>query len=411
MRKRLFVALALLTLAGVAPQAAPAQFPPGGLPRIPRPGRPKPTPTRAPAESARPAPTIETPSATQPETRPEARSSNSSAPSSGGPYVRRPVATETPMLLPETMEVRTELQDYKWYPNVKFHVAHAGGTRLRYKAEYFMPTGALWYSETLEQKWDAPVFLIQSAYDSEKAGRATPTDGLFGIKITNLRDNSTAFQGKFRVVKYKPETASSAREADYYVDHDWALPIGYTNLEWQVDNGPSDYAEPGIQMWFKGGIKTEDLEARLFHNGQQIASTDEGGSINTTERRFPKNGGDNPALLWQLLEFRWPSKLLFIATEDARNYTAHANKRYLNQMPGEYTVKVFYQGNQVRETKFSIANGDFAPVGVTLPNGLKTYNRVILPVRVMGAADKWKPTTWKTEAFYANPPTGLTPPQ
>ncbi len=42
--------------------------------------------------------------------------------------------------------------------------------------------------------------------------------------------------------------------------------------------------------------------------------------------------------------------------------------------------------------------------------GLKTY-RVLLPVRVMGNADKWNPATWKTDAFYGNPLTGFTPPQ
>jgi hypothetical protein len=30
-------------------------------------------------------------------------------------------------------------------------------------------------------------------------------------------------------------------------------------------------------MWFKGGVKSEDLEARIYHNGQQLATTDDGG--------------------------------------------------------------------------------------------------------------------------------------
>jgi hypothetical protein len=312
------------------------------------------------------------------------------------------------MLLPETLEVRTELQDGKWYPAVKFEVGYGGETRLRYKAEYTLPTGAPWYTETLEQKWDGPFYLIESAYDSEKAGKAIPTEGLFGLKVTNMRDNSTAFQGKFRIIKFKQEGASGPKDVDYAVDHDWALPIGYTNIDWDVDKGPSDQGDPGIQMWFKGGIKRDDLEARLLHNGKQIATTDEGGSVNTVERRFSKYAGNNPALFWERLEFRWPRKVLFIATERARDFTANEGKLYLNQMPGEYTVQVYYQGVPVRETKFRIADGNFADVGVSLPNGLKTY-RVILPVRVMGTVDKWNPTRWKTDAFYGNPPTGLTP--
>jgi hypothetical protein len=95
-------------------------------------------------------------------------------------------------------------------------------------------------------------------------------------------------------------------------------------------------------------------------------------------------------------------------SEVGRSFTANDRKTFLNQMPGEYTVKVYYQGEQVRETKFKIADGNFADVGVSLPNGLKTY-RALLPVRVMGAVDKWNPARWRTEAFYGNPPTGLTP--
>ncbi|MFL6229543.1 MAG: hypothetical protein ACJ741_12265, partial [Pyrinomonadaceae bacterium] len=345
-------------------------------------------------------------SAPQPSAQPAVGAPGAAPPTSGGPYGRKFEPTETPMLLPETLEVSPDLQDGKWYPNVKFQIAYAGEARPRYKAEYFLPTGALWFSETLEKNWDGPFYLMQSAYDSEKAAKAIPTEGLFGIKITNMRDNSTAFQGKFRIAKFKQDGASGPKDVDYYVDNDWALPIGYTNVDW--GEGKAEQGDPGIQMWFKGGIKTDDLEARLFYNGKQIATTDEGGSVNSVERRFPQHGGDNPSLFWQLLEFRWQSKLLFIGDDEVRNYRTNEGKLYINQMPGEYTVKVYYQGEQVRETKFKIADGDFAGSGVTLPNGLKTY-RVILPVRVMGAVDKWNPARSKTEAFYGNPPAGLTP--
>lgn len=395
MKKQILIALALLSFACLGLRTASAQLP-GGL-KIPRPSKPKPTPAAQP----QPTPTPEPQPTEQPEAEDHA-APGAAAHKSGGPYARKYEATGTPMLLPETMEIRTELQDYKWYPNVKFQVAYAGQARLRYKVDYTMPTGAPWYSETLELRGDEPLYLMESAYESEKAARAIPTDGLFGIKITNMRDNSTAFQGKFRVVKYRPDTASSPKEFDYYVDHDWFLPIGYTNVDYETVE-----ASPSVRMWFKGGLKRDDLEARLFYNGKQIASTDEGGRVDTAERRFPKYAGNNPALFWELMDFSWPKKVLFIVQEEARNYTANENKLFLNQMPGEYTVKVYYQGEQVRETKFSIADGNFAGSGISLPNGLKTY-RVLLPVRVMGTADKWNPARPKTEAFYGNPPAGLT---
>jgi hypothetical protein len=405
MSKHLFVFLAFIIVVGLTIQSASAQLP-DGL-RIPKPSKPKPIPT--PAAQPQPTHAAEPQQAAQPQA--EDRAASGAAPQSGGPYARRFDGTETPMLLPETLEVRTELQDGKWYPDTKFQVAYTGETRLRYKAEYTLPTGAPWYTETLELKGGAPFYTMESEYDSEKAAKAVPTEGLFGLKVTNMRDNSTAFQGKFRITKFKQENASGPKDVDYAVDHDWALPIGYTNISWDVDEGTSDKGDPGIRMWFKGGFKTDDLEARLFHNGKQIATTDEGGSVGGGgDRRFPKYGGNNPALMWELLEFRWPRKLLFASSEQGARYAAESDMLILNQMPGEYTVKVYYQGEQVRETKFKIADGNFADVGVSLPNGLKTY-RVILPVRVMGTTDKWNPTRWKTEAFYGNPLTGFPPPQ
>ena len=94
---------------------------------------------------------------------------------------------------------------------------------------------------------------------------------------------------------------------------------------------------------------------------------------------------------------------------EARQYTANADKLYINQSPGEYSVKVFYKGGQVRETKFSIADGNFADNGIAKQNKLST-NRIILPVKVMGNVDKWNATAWKTDAFYGNPLTGFSAP-
>jgi hypothetical protein len=75
-------------------------------------------------------------------------------------------------------------------------------------------------------------------------------------------------------------------------------------------------------------------------------------------------------------------------------------------MPGEYTVKVFYQGQQVRETQFKIADGNFVDNGIAKQNGIST-DKVLLPVKVMGSVDKWNAATSKTEGFYGNPLMGF----
>src|SRR5580765_2576115 len=152
-------------------------------------------------------------------------------------------------------------------------------------------------------------------------------------------------------------------------------------------------------MWFKGGINASDLEAQLFYGGKQLATTDEGGNIGGVERRFPKYGGNDPALNWDLYQFSWPRKAIFIVTDRARNFTANRNRLYINQMPGEYTVKVFYKGDQVRETSFNIADGNFADNGLAKQNNIST-DKILLPIKVIGTADKWNSSTGKTEGFF-----------
>lgn len=75
-------------------------------------------------------------------------------------------------------------------------------------------------------------------------------------------------------------------------------------------------------------------------------------------------------------------------------------------MPGEYTLKVLYQGVQVREAKFSIANGNFVDNGIGKQNNFNDH-KIIIPVKVMGTIEKWNTASWKTDAFYGNPLTGF----
>jgi hypothetical protein len=72
-------------------------------------------------------------------------------------------------------------------------------------------------------------------------------------------------------------------------------------------------------------------------------------------------------------------------------------------------VKVFYKGEQVRETRFSIALGNYADNGLAAQNKVST-NKIVLPVKVLGTADKWNATAWKTDGFYGNPLTGFSAP-
>jgi hypothetical protein len=402
--------LILATAVFFTSETASAQF---KIPKIPKP-KTQPTPT----ERTQPPPTDSESGQSQPETRP---ASTGAAPQGGGPYAVRPEFPATPQFLPESLEVQIEHWDYywkipndnhntSWAPRIKFDVVYGGSTKLRFKADYFMPDGSLWFSEALEYRGgfdeSGGISLVASESDSNRDKKAIVVGGLFGIKITNIRDNSTVFQGKFKVVRYKPKYSDARykNEVDYYVDYDWKLPIAFADLEWS-----NEYATPTIHMWFKGDIKTDNLEARLLHNGQQIATTDDGGGVGTGERYYADKRGDDESLFWREFTFSWSKRVEFIVTERARDFTAYKDAKFINQMPGEYVVKIYYNGEQVRETKFSIGNnGTYADNGIAKQSNLTT-NKIILPVKVMGTLDKWNAVNAKALGFYGNPVNGLTP--
>ena len=409
MRRSFLVILMLVMMLLFVPQIASAQF---KIPKIPKP-KPQPTPTETPA------PTTDSESG-QPQ--PETRTTSSAAPRGGGPYAVLPEPPmTTPQFLPETLEIQVEHWDYywkipndnhntSWAPRMGFSVIYGGSTKLRLKADYFMPDGSLWFSEPLDQRGfnDEPTHKVSifSQDDSNRDKKTIVVGGLFGFKITNIRDNSTVFQGKFKIVRYKPKYSDARykNEVDYYVDYDWKLPIGFADLDWERDN-----ATPTIRMWFKGDLKTDSFEARLFHNGQQIATTDDGGGVGTGERYYADKRGDDESLFWHEFTFSWPKRVEFIVTEEMRNFTIYKDTLIINQMPGEYVVKVYYNGEQVRETKFSIGNnGTYADNGIAKQSNLTT-NKIILPVKVMGTVDKWNPVNAKAMGFYGNPVNGLTP--
>jgi len=412
MRRSFFVMLMLATALFLTLQTASAQL--IKIPKIPKP-KPQPTPT----ETTQPAPSTDSESVRpEPATRPE---SAGAAPRAGGPYAVKPEPPMNPQFLPETLEIQVEHWDYywkipndnhntSWAPRISFDVFYGGSTKLRYKADYFMPDGSLWFSEALEYRGGfdekSGRSRVQSESDSSRDKKAIVTGGVFGIKIMNIRDNSTVFQGKFKVNRYKPQYSDARykNEVDYYVDYDWKLPIGLADVDYERDN-----ATPIIRMWFKGDIANDNLEARLFHNGQQIATTDDGGGVDHGEDFYADKRGDDKSLFWREFKFSWPSRIEFIMTEDLRNFTAYKNAKLINQMPGEYVVKVYYNGEQVRETKFSIGNnGTYADNGIAKQNNLTT-NKIILPVKVMGTLDKWNAVNAKAQGFYGNPVNGLTP--
>lgn len=71
-------------------------------------------------------------------------------------------------------------------------------------------------------------------------------------------------------------------------------------------------------------------------------------------------------------------------------------------------AKIFYKGAQVREVKFTMtANG--APAPTPFSNQIFP-TMTLIPIKVIGNAEKWNPNAWKTDIFYGNPVGGFTAP-
>ena len=385
-----------------------AQFP--RIPKIDKPRIDKPN-----GENPNPAPSsakTETPGATQPSV------GNKSA------GVKKTEASSSAVLLKDTLEIKTYRlpfwkqrdngSQWSWVPQVTFHILHDGSSAQRYTAEWFKPDGSLWFSESLRPGSSVgrvQTVFIKSEVPSEDVEKlASVTGGAYGVKITNAKSGEAAFQGKFKVSKLAPQSDDPKykNQFDFYVEEDWLLPIAYVGY----DNDENFEApHPSVWMWFKGDkLKPEDFEARLFYNNRQIASTDE--SCNTCVKSHDQERGvescpsREETCHWRLRRFYWKN---FVTINEQYDFFKNRvpNTTATNDAPGEYTVKVFYKNQQIREAKFNVAAG-----GAIAPNAFSDKlvlinHKVLVPARVLGTAEKWNPATWKTDMFYGNPLPGF----
>ena len=352
------------------------------------------------------------------------RNSSTKSKSSVG-WMAKPLPTNVPVLLKDSINVQLAFKDkywktpndYRhssWLPRVQFGLFYDESETIHYKVEWLNADGSLWFSEPVENRL---------GYRTEAGDfdtRGSDAAGNFGFRIVNAKTKETAFQGKYKVGKI-PTDLKEARlknAAIFYVENDWSLPVGYVGFDWNDswDFDPS----PTVYLWFKGDLKPEDLEARLFFNNQLVTSTDDGGAINygatfQEQRNHESCYEHTEVCRYTQWSFKWKNFRVesFDWEQHPNNqgYTRNEpNAIYTKDKPGEYTVKIFYKGQQVRETKFTVQpNGYLAPNAFAAQVPLDRLKAVI-PVKLLGTLDKWNQTNWKTDAFYGNPLSGFVAP-
>ena len=301
---------------------------------------------------------------------------------------------------------------WSWRPRYNFSIAGplVGGSQV--SISFYKPDGALWMTTPCTAK-EIPegqtVNIVNPNDSTPEAERQTNiATGKYSFKI-NVKNplagtNKTIYDGKFTVNKFHvgPDLPVNKGQFDFYVEHDWLMPIGY--LFWNMD--PNEEA-PQVKslMWFRGDLKTEQVAAYFYYNGKMICST-----------ANPEQGSGYPRLSLitpsSVPDPRWLGFVFHFAKVAITNKMTSANQYpdtfFLDKNPGEYVIKVLVKGQLARTTGFTVgADGKIVDNGITTANGMAGMN-MILPVKVLPGGDvKTAPTSYKTDAFYGNPLTGF----
>jgi len=336
-----------------------------------------------------------------------------------------PALPTTPQILKSTFVLRADrMQRYwkspntdnywSWMPEGSFWVLGPLGTGSTFAIDFILPDGKPWYTtETLASALapnvPARIGIAGGTGHMDKRGRIET--GVYGFKIRLVNElagtNTTMMSGKFKVGKLHHGNALPAfkNQFEYYIDHDWTLPMGYIWLDWLTDPMAPQLK---TEFWFKGkkGLDSTTLAAYVFFNGKQIGSTKQMGSANSSVSILTNSDDDGDPHYERWL-FNFPSVRGWNTDTSANRYDAH----FLAANPGEYQVKVLREGKLVRTAKFTVGAD-----GKIVDNGLVAKNKIggiamLVPVQVSGDSDgKVDPLAWKTDAFYGNPVSGFTAP-
>jgi hypothetical protein len=291
-----------------------------------------------------------------------------------------------------------------WVPSIDFRINGPIASGTNVTVEFSLPGKSSWvkfncqFPETEKGHWwhtecggdDLP---------NEKAVTYTGPVG-FTIKASNelTSTNLTLFTGKVKVGKNPPPPHSGANyqvtASEFFADDDWKIPIGYLFLA--KDDGHMNQSFLHALFWYRGN--PAEVQAHLFYNGKDIAKCNIAG--NGASDYNPKKNQ------WGFAD----CEFLGVYLEPPSDNEGYDPKFGLKGNPGEYEVKALIVGHLARSIKFKVdADGKF-------DNGIATSNklgsqRIIVPVQVIGNAETWDKTAWKTGAFYGNPLTGFAPSQ
>jgi hypothetical protein len=309
----------------------------------------------------------------------------------------------------EYWKMKGQRNHSSWVPLVRFDQFYNNDSPLNYTVDYFNPDGSAWYSEKLESSGRnadrTVVYKSPSPWAGTLDTKSTDATGIFSFKITNDATKEVLYQGKFNVDKFSTSNGGPDKNKfGFYVDHDWLMPYGTVGFHHSVSEIGG--MPPLVSVWIKGTPDASDLEGRIFYQGKQIGSTkDGGGASDYDERAADMSAAFAPLTRVKRWQFQW--KNVLVDNNGTFNRDNFPNAFYIDKNPGNYTVKIYNKGVQIRELEFTVgSDGRFVKPAysdqVFIP-----YYTVVLPVKVTSPEEKWNATAWKTESFYANPVSGF----
>jgi hypothetical protein len=300
---------------------------------------------------------------------------------------------------------------YCWVPIINFQALGPIQGGSQFYVEFDTADGKPWVKynmttpetdiDTLED------IKMKDVNDEEMEKKAITTAGVFPfrIKLKNALEgkDDVVFAGKYKVGTYAPNQAipDYKGKLEFFVDHDWTLPIGYIWLN-PINN--EDAPPLAVQVWMKGATDRSKMQAFVFYNGKQIKMNTVAG--NPVSEIY--SAADEPPFRYTLWEFSAPTIRGF--NNDQSNNT-YPDVHWLNKNPGEYEIKVLRDNQLARVGTFTVGQD-----GKIVDNGFARNAkfggvRMILPLKIVGAGDgKWNMTAWQTDAFYGNPLSGFVAP-
>ncbi len=291
-------------------------------------------------------------------------------------------------------------QTWTWHPKMQFLLRGENPSGTTFLVKY-TAAGKAWVDvpcKDLNGTWECQGVV------PEKRSRETGTFG-FEIRMKNALSGTDAsvYKGTFKVGKYwdgRPayEKSEDKKCFEFYVDHDWTLPLGFVIL---ATGRPGEPLALRAYLWFKWGYPQpsgeEGVQAHVFYQGKEVCKGHGNDGEEYMSEAMDTSDGTR--------QITWTRRQLFLDGCKAKvdNPQMYPAAFQMDKNPGEYEIKVLVKGELARVAKFTInPDGTLAnPIGVKNPN-LNTA-RAVLPVKVVTTQVPYDKEAWKSGLLYGNP--------